>query len=89
MSINSSVDPVIGHILLEMAAPLAGGASDFAIWLGDMIKSVSTTFTAEVVDILDYAILIKIKLSEALAGYDLNGSGELLYFLVSLIQLRQ
>jgi hypothetical protein len=81
MSINSSVDPVIGHYLVgdgSTVTAAANGNKQYGWAIGS--SQLANTFTAEVIDILDYANTNKNKTVRSLAGYELNGSGGIALF---------
>jgi hypothetical protein len=81
MSINSSVDPVIGHYIVgdgSTVTAAANGNKQYGWAIGS--SQLANTFTAEVIDILDYANTNKNKTVRSLAGYELNGSGGIALF---------
>ena len=81
MSINSSVDPVIGHYIFgdgSTVTAAANGNKQYGWAIGS--SQLANTFTAEVIDILDYANTNSNKTFRSLAGYDLNGSGGIALF---------
>jgi hypothetical protein len=81
MSMNSSVDPVIGHYVVGDGSSATAGANStkqFGWAIGS--SQLANTFTAEVIDILDYANTNKNKTVRSLAGYELNGSGGVALF---------
>jgi hypothetical protein len=81
MSINSSVDPVIGHYIVgdgSSVTAAANGNKQYGWAIGS--SQLANTFTAEVIDILDYANTNKNKTVRSLAGYELNGSGGVALF---------
>jgi hypothetical protein len=81
ISINSSVDPVIGHYIVgdgSSVTAAANGNKQYGWAIGS--SQLANTFTAEVIDILDYANTNKNKTVRSLAGYELNGSGGVALF---------
>jgi hypothetical protein len=63
------------EILADGASVTAGNAQDGGISLGPTINSTST-FSAHIVDFLDYTNTNKYKTVRTIAGYDGNGFGE-------------
>jgi hypothetical protein len=81
MSINSSVDPVIGHYIVgDGSTAVADDNSNKQFGWAIGSSQLANTFTAEVIDILDYASTNKNKTVRSLAGYELNGSGGIALF---------
>jgi hypothetical protein len=81
MSINSSVDPVIGHYIVgDGSTAVADDNSNKQFGWATGSTELANTFTAEVIDILDYANTNKNKTVRSLAGYELNGSGGVALF---------
>ena len=63
------------HYLYGQGASVASAAILSSFFYIDILTASSTTYNAAIVDILDYANTNKYKTARAIAGIDLNGSG--------------
>ena len=66
------------HVLYGTGtSALAAGGANSNIMYAENIATAANTFSAGVLDILDYSLTTKNKTMRFLGGYDMNGSGEI------------